>query len=652
MSTGRPALPPRASRPWMVVAMVVWVLASLFTPGSRPLTRPEGVFEGSVTLTTDIIEGRFGPWALGSLEDGVVLVDFTDRVDAGRGDNLILKGRIGGEPGTASGRSFGAVLTVREVSHVEESRFILHQAGRLVRDTVNGRLAPFDDGRALLAGFLIGETDRIAKEDIEAMRRSGLAHFVAVSGSNVALFLALLAMAAGPLAMGPKRRAFLGLIALPIYVASTRFEPSVIRASLMAGLALGGRLVDVVLEAWQLLSLAVVVLVLTDPGLTSNVGFQLSVAATAGVLVGARWPVNTRVARALAVTLGAQIAVAPLLLIHFEKVPLLSPAVNLVAAPIVAASTMVGAIGVAGVEFLIAPASWLAGLVLALARGAAGWPQLEGWALAAVLAVTATIWFAPRLRIVGVATASFVLAISLVTPGTSMPAGSAVVLDVGQGDAILIHGGGDRFALVDGGPDALVLTEKLREYGVRSLDLVILSHVHADHATGLTGIVDTVAVGHLWADPEPHSTPASVALFDVIERFGIPRSAPRPGQRWRLGAVDLVVEGPVRRYSSPNDQSIVITVKGPAKTMLLAGDIETYAQADLDYLRADVLKVPHQGAATSDAAWLSSVGSEMAVISVGPNQFGHPAEWVVDLLDETGVLLRTDQVGDVMVDLS
>jgi competence protein ComEC len=86
--------------------------------------------------------------------------------------------------------------------------------------------------------------------------------------------------------------------------------------------------------------------------------------------------------------------------------------------------------------------------------------------------------------------------------------------------------------------------------------------------------------------------------------------------------------------------------------MLLAGDIETFAQADLDHLGADVLKVPHQGAATSDAAWLSLVGSEMAVISVGPNQFGHPAEWVVDLLDETGDLLRTDQVGDVMVDLS
>lgn len=652
MSIRHPAIPPRVSRPWISVAIVAWVVASMLAPGPVSLARDGEVFQGPVILRTDIIEGRFGPWALGTLEAAPVLVDFDDRVDAGRGDTLILTGRISGEPGRASGRPYGAVLAVRAVWSVERSRFPLHRAGRFVRDHVNGRLAPFDDGRALLAGFLIGETDRISERDIEAMRRSGLAHFVAVSGSNVALFLALLAVAAGPLALGPKRRALLGLLALPVYVAATRFEPSVVRASLMAGLALGARLFGVVLEAWQLLSLAVVVLVVSVPELTSNVGFQLSVAATAGVLVGARWPVSGRVARALAVTLGAQIAVAPLLLLHFESVPLLSPLINLIAAPIVAASTAVGAVGVAGLRFLIGPAAWLAGLVLALARGTAGWPQLGGWELSAVLTLAAVTWVVPRLRVVSVSAASLALAVAMVTTNISVPAGSVAVLDVGQGDAILIHGGEGRFALVDGGPDAIVLIDKLREYGVRSLDLVVLSHVHADHATGLAGIVETLAIGQIWADPEPHSTPSAAALFNETDRYGIPRSAPTPGQRWELGLLELVVEGPVRRYASPNDQSIVITVVGPAKTMLLAGDIETHAQADLDHLSADVLKVPHQGAATSDAEWLASVGFETAVISVGPNQFGHPADWVVELLDETGELFRTDEVGDVVVDLS
>jgi competence protein ComEC len=77
------------------------------------------------------------------------------------------------------------------------------------------------------------------------------------------------------------------------------------------------------------------------------------------------------------------------------------------------------------------------------------------------------------------------------------------------------------------------------------------------------------------------------------------------------------------------------------------------AQAELGHLRADVLKVPHQGAATSEPGWLEVVGSDLAVISVGPNDFGHPADWVIDLFESNGtILFRTDQDGDVMVPLS
>jgi competence protein ComEC len=87
--------------------------------------------------------------------------------------------------------------------------------------------------------------------------------------------------------------------------------------------------------------------------------------------------------------------------------------------------------------------------------------------------------------------------------------------------------------------------------------------------------------------------------------------------------------------------------------MLLTGDIETVAQADLTRLRADVLKVPHQGAATSDPDWLVSVGASLAVVSVGTNQFGHPAEWVITELEESGAeVVRTDRDGDVVVPLS
>ena len=86
--------------------------------------------------------------------------------------------------------------------------------------------------------------------------------------------------------------------------------------------------------------------------------------------------------------------------------------------------------------------------------------------------------------------------------------------------------------------------------------------------------------------------------------------------------------------------------------MLLSGDIEVFAQAELA-VTSDVLKVPHQGAATSDLGWLTRVGAELAVISVGPNQFGHPAPVVIDALVQSGAeVVRTDESGDVVVPLS
>ncbi|HJQ77302.1 MAG TPA: ComEC/Rec2 family competence protein [Acidimicrobiia bacterium] len=652
MRTWHPALPPPVSRPWLLVAVAVWMMTAALGPPPVERVAP-GPFRGDVILLRDVVAGRFGPWALGRASPGIVLVEFDEAPDAGRGDTLQLTGTLDGIAGEASGRGYGSVLDVTSVRGITPSGFLPHRAGRVIAERVEERLGPFDPPRALLSGFLIGETSRLDEPDIEAMRRSGLSHYVAVSGSNVALFLGLLAVVAGPLGWGPRRRALLGLIAIPVYVAATRFEPSVMRASVMAGLALGGKLVGIVLEAWQLIALAVVVLLLADPALANDAGFQLSVAATAGVLIGARWPAGGPGRRALLVTLGAQLAVAPLLLVHFGSVPLLSPLVNLVAGPIVAVSTVIGAVGVVGPAFLIGPAAWTAGLVLTLARGSAGWPQLELSHVAVLVGAVIVVIRFPRYRLVAALAGAGLLLVTILTPGRELAAGSVAVLDVGQGDAILLHGGEGHYALVDGGPDEAAIVTKLASYGVEHLELVVLTHVHADHATGLTGVVGRIPIARVWESTAPHATDASERLLEDIAAYGIPAQTPTVGTRWQLGMLEVVVEAPLRRYASPNDQSIVLTVQGPARSMLLAGDIETHAQEELDHLRADVLKVPHQGAATSDPGWLKGVGADVAVISVGPNDYGHPAGWVIDLFEAAGTAVhRTDSVGDVVIDLS
>ncbi len=642
----------RLGYPWIAVAVTAVIASMSLGPASlQPLEPGMVTVEG--TLATEIVEGRFGPWALLSTGQGAVLLDLSDAIGAGRGDAIRVVGTTSGKPGTVRGKTHRGVVRVDELEVLDTRSSPVVVAGNLLRARVIERLQPPTPGRALLAGFLIGDTSGVDEIDVVAMRKAGLSHFTAVSGSNVVLFLGLLFIAAGPLGLEPKRRAIVGLIGLPIYAAATAFEPSVLRASLMAGTALAGRLAGIVFEAWQLLSLAVIVLLIADSGLTSSVGLQLSVAATMGVLIGARWPVGARLARrALAVTVGAQLAVAPLLLLHFGQVPVVSPLVNLIAAPLVATATMVGAIGVVGPSSLVGLGAWLADLVLILARSVVGWPQLS---LLGVLGVGgAGLLFIRYQRLRGAITlgAAALLVVVMTGVGGGLPSVGAVVLDVGQGDSILLVGGEGHFALVDGGPDPVLLIERLGQYGIRTLDLVVLTHVHADHAAGLTGVVGRIPIGRVWAAVEPHETPVATELLTLLAGHGIATETPEVGQTWLLGQLELTVLGPRRRYASPNDQSIVLLVRGSGRSMLLSGDIERVAQWELDGVTADVLKVPHQGGATSDPAWLEQVGADLAVISVGPNDFGHPADWVLELLEQSGTeVLRTDIEGDVVVPL-
>lgn len=140
------------------------------------------------------------------------------------------------------------------------------------------------------------------------------------------------------------------------------------------------------------------------------------------------------------------------------------------------------------------------------------------------------------------------------------------------------------------------------------------------------------------------------AVLDDLDGAGIAHGVPEVGQTVELGSLSLEVLGPLRRYASPNDESLVVRVGVAGMSVLFAGDIETFAQGDLGPIRSDVLKVPHQGGATSDPDWLADSAGKVSVISVGPNDFGHPSDWVVATLDEAGsVVCRTDQDGDVVV---
>jgi competence protein ComEC len=522
---------------------------------------------------------------------------------------------------------------------------------------VNAGLAEYGStpATALVSGFLIGDVRALPMLDAEHLRRAGLSHFVAVSGSNVAIFLVLWWIVVGPLAMGPRRRAVAGLVGLALFVVITRWEPSVLRASGMAGLVLIGRTVGLALSPWSALGTAVAGILLVAGELAGDVGFQLSVAATAGVVAGANLFEGRRFRRlagSLAVTVSAQIAVAPLLLLHFGSVPLVSPLANLVAAPLVMVATIAGGLGVLiGIGPFVGLAVSAAQAVLIVAHLAAPWPQLDPVAVIAMAVLLGVAWWRPLRPLIGLLLAGWLAAIVIV-PAAQLRTAAVVVLDVGQGDAILVRGARGETLLVDGGPDPIVLLRKLRGYGVHRIDLAVLTHPHADHATGMVAALESLSIGRLWHSGVRDGGSAFGGVLKVAAARNIPVEVPGAGWQADIGSVHLEVLGPARRYASPNDQSLVLLVTVEERTVLLSGDIEVIAQRELEPIRADILKVPHQGAATSDLSWLQSIGAETALISVGPNTFGHPSPEVIGALVESGTrVLRTDEEGDIVIPL-
>lgn len=236
--------------------------------------------------------------------------------------------------------------------------------------------------------------------------------------------------------------------------------------------------------------------------------------------------------------------------------------------------------------------------------------------------------------------------------------------DVGQGDALLIEAPNGNQVLVDGGPDQRVL-EKLgviMPFWDRSLDLIILTHPHADHLTGLIGVLGRYRVGAVLESDASYPTAEYAEWRRILEASGAPITVARSGERIRLSPlVSLEVLAPARSFAgqSPrtiHDAMVVVKLAYASTTALLMGDAERPIERELIAsgidLDVDVIKAGHHGSKTSTSdEFLRAVTPKVAIISVGRrNRYGHPAEEVLDRLRSFGVtVLRTDLAGDVTV---
>lgn len=572
--------------------------------------------------------------------------------------------------------------------------------------------AAFDDAdprsaadAGLLGAFLLGDRSGLAEVDVEAFLAGGTYHILAISGLHVAiaasLVLRTLALLGRP---GYRGRYVLVAAAVILYVGVAEAPPSALRAGLAGVAAAAGTIAGERVRALPLLCLAMVASLVADPLSIHDVGFQLTYAATAGiVLLGLPGgPVDGALAwlpgwlrRPLAITLAAQLATLPLIHATFFRLVPGGLLVNLVAVP--ASAVAMGA-GVAGLlvpgspgEALLGIAAWFLRQVATLSSmvGSAPWLSYHAAApghllplsLGALLAIAAFladpgsfvghrprgVWVGSLARLgVGVAIAVAVLLHHVVGATGSAPDELEVtLLDVGQGDAIVVRDRSGRTVLVDAGGDPegvwdvgrQVVLPGLLALGARRVDLLVLTHAHPDHGGGLPAILESLPVGELWeAVPPLDVRPGGfyARIRELATRKGVPCRRVASGDSMGLDGGTLSVRGPGsgREPSSRvrNDDSIVLELRSGGAGILLTGDVEAPAEREIAPVLAplDVLKVAHHGSDTSTTPeLLAAVRPRIAIISVGRrNLWGFPREKVLERLARS-IVLRTDRDGAV-----
>lgn len=609
----------------------------------------------------------------------------------------------------------------------------------------------------LAAGILIGLRDLVDRDLAADFTTAGLSHVVAISGWNIALVGAVMVSLLRWLPRRP--RSIVVLVAIVVYTLLAGAGASVVRAAVMGGAVLVVRESGRRGRAAAALGLAVWILMLTDPRIVSDVGFQLSVAATGGLLawgprlqgrLSGRAPRRTPgwLVESAAVSLAAQAATLPLILLHFGRLSLVSPLANLLAAPFIAPSMLAALVALlAGVaaslgvpQVVLVPASVLGDVGLAalvvVARFSASLPlaslsltppfDLATAAAAAVgvgffgtalgrrfgfliprrvrgisradrsrtgrggkspshqadgsrtTAVATTNRASDRRRlgrgVRAMGTVAAGLLVVAVAIGANRPDGRfrMTVLDVGQGDAILLEGSRGARMLIDGGPDPDLLLSRLDERipaWDRRLDLLVLSHPHEDHVAGMALLLSRYRVAAVAETGMLGNGPGDHAFRAELTQLGIGTVLLAAGDSVQLDDAALSVLWPRRGEvplhpsndgSSVNNVSVVFDLRLAHRRMLLTGDI----QEDIDpqLLAAglgrpgeppvDVLKVAHHGSRTATTnALLSALHPKVALISAGlGNPYGHPSPATIDRLQAMGAeVLRTDLDGDLTV---
>jgi competence protein ComEC len=551
----------------------------------------------------------------------------------------------------------------------------------------------FGDDAPIARALLIADQRQIPTEMRDRYAAAGLIHMLSISGLHVAVIAAAMELLF-QIARMPRRAALLAaFVATGAYVAVIGAPPPALRSAAMLGVVMVSRVAQRPTSPWAAWAIGAFI-PLIAPRTALDVGYQLSVLGMCAlVAAGSLWRrrLATRVdgwranvSQELVTSLVASAVTAPLVAWVFGRISVIAPLSNLIAAPIItlaqpvlflalllAPLEAVARFFAQAVHPLLFAFDWIAWSAASIPGGAITVTTTLFTALpAAVAAVSLVIACVSRFPSRPAITAIGALALMVVVPVVPLSRSGDVelhVLDVGQGDAILLRTDAGRWVLFDAGPawngsDAgrsLVLPYILRRGG--ALEAFVLSHPHNDHVGGAASVITAMHPHIYWDAAFAGGSEAYSASLGVAKKEGIEWHRVHPDDSVRIDGVTLSFLAPDSAWTvglkDPNLASTIALVRYGLVRFLLVGDAE---RAEEDWLleryrnelHADILKVGHHGSSTSSSdAFLAAVHPGLAVISVGAgNKYGHPSNDVLYALSRIGAeVLRTDEVGTVVV---
>ena len=572
-------------------------------------------------------------------------------------------------------------------------RWLPQRAGKAFREKV---AAIWDDPR--VSGFLTAELtgDKSAMDDGDylAMQETGLAHLFAVSGLHCAFLVTLLAL------LISRRQRLLCAVTIPLllfYMVMVGMSPSVVRACIMQIFLLIAPLFRRGSDPLTSLAAALLVILLCNPFAAASVSLQLSFSATLGmVLLSPRlyklltgWykgkcrPLRTAlcfVAANLSATLSAVVFTAPLTAWYFRIFVLVAPLSSLLAVPAAGWSFMAAFVTVLlgfvwlPLASLLGWISWaLVRYILWIANGMMSWryhavyftnPYLIYWLLflyAAFIGCAATP-DGKRKYLLASALSVLTLTAAIWVNRQDYQYGvlTALTLDVGQGESVILTSGGET-ALVDCGssnsykdPGGLA-ADTLHSMGVRELSAVVVTHYHADHTNGLYEVLRRIPVQTIYLPDIEDEYGVRERLVSLAEEKGAQVTYVTKETADTLGDTVLTIYPPVQSGGDLNELGLTALASAGDFDLLITGDmsgstekklVETYALPDIE-----VLVVSHHGSRySSNIRFLKAVTPEAAVISVGDNNYGHPSEETLQRLLAVGAdIWRTDQQGTIRI---